>query len=198
MARKARVARKTSETDIRLNLNLDGSGKNKISTGIPFFDHMLTLFTRHGLFDLELKAAGDIEVDFHHTVEDVGLCLGEAIKAALKDKAGIKRYGSADVPMMDSLATVILDISGRPYLNFNVKYPRRLVKDKGAFDPALVEEFMKALSNTAGLDLHITLRYAKETHHAIESIFKAFGRALSVAVSIDPRIKGVMSTKGKL
>jgi imidazoleglycerol-phosphate dehydratase len=199
MARKASVRRKTSETDISLDINLDGSGKGDIKTGIPFFDHMLTLLARHGLFDLKVRAKGDIEVDFHHTVEDVGLSLGSAFKKALGSKAGINRYGSADVPMMDALAAVILDLSDRPYLKYNVKLPTvkaRMVKE--VFDPALVEEFLKAFSNSAGADVHVFLRYGNDIHHSVESIFKAFGRALKMAASKDSRIKGVMSTKGKL
>lgn len=197
--RKATIKRKTTETDISLTLKLDGTGKNKIDTGIPFFDHMLTLFSRHGLFDLNLKVTGDIEIDFHHTIEDTAITLGEAFKKALGDKAGIRRYGRADVPMVDSMASVILDISGRPYLRFTVA--KELFKSKtrkAEFDERLTEEFMRAISNNAGLDLHIDLPYGKEIHHAIEAIFKAFGRAMRVAVERDPRIKGVMSTKGTL
>lgn len=201
MARKAKVKRKTTETDIALELNLDGKGEAAVDTSIPFFDHMLNLFARHGLFDLKLKARGDTEVDFHHTVEDVGLCLGQAVTKALKDKTGIKRYGSADVPMMDALATVVLDISGRPYLKLKgtkKSFSASQRKGKGAFDMGLMEEFLKALSNTAGIDLHVTLRYGRDLHHSIEAIFKALGRSLSEAVAKDPRIKGVMSTKGRL
>jgi imidazoleglycerol-phosphate dehydratase len=204
--RKAKVTRKTTETDIQLEVNLDGCGNYKINTGIPFFDHMLSLFAKHSLFDLNLKAKGDLEVDLHHTVEDVGLCLGKAIKKALKDKAGIRRYGSADVPMMDALATVVLDLSDRPYLkydmlrydvvsdSFGVSQNRR----KSDFDMGLMEEFMQALSSNAGIDLHITLHYGRDAHHCIESIFKALARALGEAVTLDPRIKDVMSTKGQL
>ena len=154
---------------------------------------------QHGLFDLKIRAKGDIEVDFHHTVEDVALSLGEAIKKALGDKAGITRYGSADVPMMDSLASVYLDISDRPYLMYKVKLaPSSAKAVKEIFDPALAEEFMMALSNAAGIDLHVHLHYGRNVHHSIEAIFKALGRALKVAVAKDSRIKGVMSTKGKL
>ena len=202
MARKALVKRKTNETDISVTLNLDGKGREEIDTSIPFFDHMLSLFARHGLFDLKVKARGDIDVDFHHTVEDVGLVLGEAIAKALGDKKGIRRYGSADVPMMDALATVVVDLSGRPYLKYRVKFPGgssgKIRGRSEPFDSGLVEEFMKALSNTAGVDLHITLHYGRDLHHSIEAIFKALGRALGEAVSKDPRIKGIMSTKGKL
>lgn len=209
MARKAKVERKTKETQISIELNLDGSGKNDIKTPIPFFDHMLSNFSKHGLFDLKIRAKGDIEVDFHHTIEDVGIALGEALKKALKDNSGIKRCASADVPMMDALSTVILDISNRPYFKFETtkesfNVSRKMVsamidgKMVDAFDMELLKEFMKALSNSAGLDLHIKLHYGDEIHHSIESIFKALGRALSGAVTKDPRIKGVMSTKGKL
>ncbi len=197
--RKATIKRKTTETDINLSLKIDGTGKNKIDTGIPFFDHMLTLFSRHGLFDLSLKVKGDIEIDFHHTIEDTAIVLGEAFKKALGDKAGIRRYGRADVPMVDSMASVVLDISGRPYLR--MKVAKTLFKSKARkeeFDERLTEEFMRAISNNAGLDLHIDLPYGKEIHHAIEAIFKAFGRAMRVATERDPRVKGVMSTKGTL
>ncbi len=199
MARKATVKRKTSETDITLELNLDGTGERKVDTLIPFFDHMLDLFAKHGIFDLKLKARGDIEIDFHHTVEDVGLALGEAVKKALKEKAGITRYGAADVPMMDALASVYLDLGDRPYLNYRVKFPvvaAKMVKE--VFDPALTQEFMQAFVNSAGIDLHIHLHYGRDIHHSTEAVFKALGRALKVAVTKDPRIKGVMSTKGKL
>lgn len=209
MARTGEIKRKTTETDITLSLTLDGSGKSDISTGIPFFDHMLTLMARHGLFDLTVKATGDTDVDYHHTVEDTGIALGEALVKALGDKSGIRRYGTADVPMMDCLATVVLDISGRPYLKWNISADAEAVsrkiyskKEDGSvvdtFDMGLAKEFAKALSNTAGVDLHVFLHYGEDIHHAIESIFKATGRALSVAVSCDPRITGVMSTKGKL
>ncbi|MBI5586764.1 MAG: imidazoleglycerol-phosphate dehydratase HisB [Deltaproteobacteria bacterium] len=208
MARKAKLSRKTKETEITVEINLDGGGKGDIKTPIPFFDHMLTNFSRHGLFDLKIRAAGDIEVDLHHTVEDVGLTLGEAVKKALKDNSGIKRCGTSSVPMMDSLSTVVLDISNRPYFQFNSTEGSFAVTHgifsagpegmKEAFDIGLMKEFMKALSNSAGIDLHITVHYGQDVHHAIESIFKALGRALSAAVAKDPRIKGVMSTKGKL
>ncbi len=208
MARKSKIARKTRETEITVELNLDGKGTGDIKTPLPFFDHMLTNFARHGLFDLKVRAKGDVEVDFHHTVEDVGITLGEALKKALGNNAGIKRCGSSDVPMMDSLSTVILDISNRPYFkfssavsSFNVESVYSSLK-KGSvektFDLGLMKEFMKALSNSAGLDLHITLHYGEDIHHAIESVYKALGRALGAAVAIDPRIKGVLSTKGKL
>ncbi len=199
--RKAKVRRKTTETDITLEIKIDGRGVNAVTTGIPFFDHMLTLFSRHGLFDLKVTARGDIEVDFHHTVEDVGLCLGEALKKALGDKKGIRRYGTSSVPMMDAMATVVLDISGRPYFRYNKTKESAGVsrkRSRGEFDMGLMQEFMTALSNSAGIDLHVTLHYGNDLHHSIEAVFKALGRALREAVARDPRIKGVMSTKGRL
>ncbi|MDP2689550.1 MAG: imidazoleglycerol-phosphate dehydratase HisB [Deltaproteobacteria bacterium] len=207
--RKARVARKTRETDITVELKLDGSGKGDIRTPIPFLDHMLANFARHGLFDLAVRAKGDIEVDLHHTLEDVGLTLGEALKKALGGHEGIVRCGSSDVPMMDSLATVVLDISNRPYLKFTTTKDSFAVSKKmvsamlegrmvDVFDMGLLQEFLKALSNSAGLDLHVTLHYGADIHHAIEAVFKALGRALSAAVAKDRRIRGVMSTKGRL
>lgn len=208
-ARKARIARKTTETDITLELGVDGSGRADASTGIPFFDHMLCNFARHGLFDLKVRAKGDLDVDYHHTVEDVGLCLGEALKKALGDKTGITRCATSSVPMMDALSTVVVDISARPYLRLNIAKGAAAAAKKvysakregiitDTFDMALVEEFMKALSNSAGLDLHITLEYGRDIHHSIESIFKALGRALSAAAAKDARIRGVLSTKGSL
>ena len=199
--RKAKVVRKTSETNITLELTLDGKGKNSIKTGIPFFDHMLSAMSKHGLMDLKLKARGDINVDFHHTVEDVGLCLGQAIKKALGKKAGIRRFGGSKVPMMDALASVTLDLGGRPYFKYNKTKESASVNRrgrKGDFDMGLVREFMTAMANTAEMDLHITLEYGEDLHHSVEAIYKALGRALRVAVEKDPRIKGVMSTKGKI
>lgn len=208
MARKAKIARKTRETDITIEVNLDGSGKADVKTPLPFFDHMLANMARHGLMDLKVRAKGDIEVDFHHTVEDVGITLGEAVRKALGKNAGIKRCASSTVPMMDSLSTVVLDASNRPYFKFNQIKASFSVNEvyssvKGntvekTFDMGLMKEFMKALSNSAGLDLHITLHYGEDIHHAIESVYKALGRALGAATAIDPRIKGVLSTKGKL
>lgn len=198
MPREATVKRKTAETDITLGINLDGHGQSGTKTGIPFFDHMLTLFAKHGLFDLKIKAKGDLDVDFHHTVEDVGITLGEAIRKALGDKKGIGRYGSSDVPMMDALATVTLDIGGRPSLMLSAPKAAYRPSRKEAFDMGLAEEFMKALSNTAGIDLHVTLHYGRDPHHSIEAIFKALGRALRQAVEKDKRMKGVPSTKGRL
>lgn len=195
MERKSQISRKTSETDINLSLNLDGSGKGNMNTGVGFFDHMLNLFTRHGLFDLEVRARGDLHVDAHHTVEDVGIVLGQAIKEALGDKKSIQRYGSCFVPMDESLALVVIDLSGRPFLHFDVCLPARML---GTMETELVEEFYRALAFSAGMNLHIKLFYGSNTHHIIEAIFKAFGRALDQAVLIDDRIKGVMSTKGSL
>ncbi|HEX3028994.1 MAG TPA: imidazoleglycerol-phosphate dehydratase HisB [Clostridia bacterium] len=195
MERKAEIKRKTNETDISLKLCVDGSGQNQIATGIGFLDHMLTLFTKHGLFDLSLKADGDLEVDGHHTVEDVGIVLGQAIKQALGDKKSIKRYGSSHVPMDESLAMVVLDLSGRPFLVYDVK----LTSDKvGDMDTELVEEFFRAVAFNAGINLHIKMFYGSNNHHIIEAVFKAFGRALDEATRTDSRIEGVMSTKGSL
>ncbi|OGP95093.1 MAG: imidazoleglycerol-phosphate dehydratase [Deltaproteobacteria bacterium RBG_16_54_18] len=194
MARKASVKRATKETVISLALTLDGTGKAEISTGIPFFDHMLTLLAMHGFFDLTLKAAGDLEVDFHHTVEDVGIAFGEGVKKALGDRTGIRRYGAALVPMDEALARVVLDISGRPYLGYRVK-ARGKVKD---FNLELVESFFKAVADNAGITLHIELLYGTNRHHIVEAIFKGFGRALDEATRLDKRRAGVPSTKGTL
>jgi len=193
--RSAKVSRKTKETAISLSLNIDGSGKGKISTGVAFFDHMLTLFAKHGIFDITLKAKGDIDVDYHHTVEDVGICLGEAFKAALGTKAGIERYGDAKVPMDEALSEVVIDISGRPHLEYNVEISKKKFID---FDTEVVREFFEAFVLNAGVTVHINLIRGKNMHHIIESIFKAFGVALSKACAISPRKKGVPSTKGIL
>ena len=194
-SRSATIDRKTSETAIHLSLLLDGEGRAEIKTGVPFFDHMLTLFARHGLFDLSVDAKGDIEVDYHHTVEDVGIALGTAFAKALGDKAGIRRYGSAYVPMDETLARVVVDCSGRPYLAYDVP---RGVEAIGLFPFQLVEEFLRALSVHAGLTLHVSILAGRDAHHMAEGIFKALGRALDVAVSQDERVKGVPSTKGVL
>lgn len=194
--RKAKVERKTKETDIAVEINLDGSGKYSINTSIPFLDHMLSLMCKHGLFDTKLKAKGDIEIDYHHTVEDVGIVLGKAIKQALGDMKGISRYGQASVPMDEALASVSLDISGRPYLIYKVEFPKKSkLKD---FDPDLIEDFLQAFVSNSGITLHINVLYGRNTHHIIEAIFKGIGRALKQAVTIDPRIKGLPTTKGKL
>ena len=195
MSRTASLERNTGETAIKIALQLDGSGQSQIATGIGFFDHMLILLSKHGLFDLTVTANGDIDVDGHHTVEDTGIVLGQALAQALGDKAGIKRYGTAFVPMDEALAMVSLDISGRPFLVFDVALPSVQV---GQFDSELTEEFLRALSVHAGLTLHVRLLSGKNTHHIIEAIFKALGRALDEATRQDDRIKGVMSTKGML
>jgi len=192
--RKARLTRKTAETDIVLSLNLDGTGKYEIRTSIPFLDHMLALFSRHGLIDLEVKSTGDINVDDHHLVEDVGICLGDALKKALGDKKGINRYGSAAVPMDEALASVDLDISGRPYLVFNTEFSRR-IKD---FDTGLLTDFFKAFTDRAQIALHVNVPYGRNNHHKAEAVFKAFGLALMRAVSFNSRVQGIPSTKGKL
>lgn len=195
MKRTAEVFRKTSETEIALRLNLDGTGVSSVNTGIPFFDHMLTLFSRHGLFDLEVTAKGDLEVDLHHTVEDTGLALGQAIREALGDKSGIRRYGFAYVPMDESLARVVLDLSGRPYLAYEA--PARL-EPVGSFSFQLVEEFLRALSNQAAMNLHCAILAGTNSHHMAEAVFKALGRALDAATERDQRMSGVPSTKGVL
>lgn len=196
MTRKASLPRKTKETDIKVDLKIDGKGDYDIKTGIPFLDHMLSLFSRHGLFDLRLRAKGDTEVDYHHTVEDIGIVLGDAIKKALGDKKGIRRYGEATVPMDETLASVSIDISGRSYLIYNVKLPKKSKLKE--FDPDLVEDFFRSIVNHSGITLHINLMYGRDTHHILEAVFKAFGRALDQATKINPRIKGIPSTKGKL
>jgi imidazoleglycerol-phosphate dehydratase len=193
--RTSTVKRKTGETNISLSLNIDGKGKSAVKTGIPFFDHMLTLFAKHGLFDLKLSAKGDIEVDYHHTVEDIGICLGQAFKEALGDKIGIVRYGESKVPMDEALAEVIIDISGRPHLTYNVPIKKTKFID---FDIEVVKEFFEAFVLNAGITIHVNLIRGNNTHHIIEAIFKAFAVTLSKACEIDPRKKGVPSTKGVL
>ncbi len=195
MGRREKVERKTTETDVSVEIDLDGKGDYSIDTSIPFFDHMLSLFAKHGLFDLSIRAEGDTSVDFHHTVEDVGICLGEAIGRALGEKRGIRRYGHATIPMMEALASVVVDLGGRPYLVYNVTLAGERV---GNFDTELVEEFLRALSNTGRMDLHVNLHYGTNTHHSIEAIFKALGRAIDEASRIDERMEGIPSTKGKL
>jgi imidazoleglycerol-phosphate dehydratase len=195
MARIGRVTRKTKETDIALTLNLDGSGKSEIETGIPFFDHMLELFTRHGLFDLKLRAAGDLEIDAHHTVEDIGIALGAALAEALGDKTGINRYGDCLMPMDEVLVAAAVDISGRPGLVYEVDLPIELI---GAYDTSLTVEFLQALVNNAKLTLHVHLMKGGNAHHIVEAVFKGLARALSQAVALNPRVSGVPSTKGKL
>jgi imidazoleglycerol-phosphate dehydratase len=195
MARKAKIIRKTKETDINLEIDLDKTTESKIDTTIPFFDHMLELFARHGFFKLIVKSKGDTHIDDHHLIEDLGICLGKAVGQALDKKKGINRYGSASVPMDECLCRVDMDISGRPYLIYNVKYGRRKI---GGFDPALVKEFFKAFTDNSGITLHINFLYGDNAHHIIESIFKAFARALREAVTLNENIKGVLSTKGSL
>jgi imidazoleglycerol-phosphate dehydratase len=196
MDRKAKIARKTKETDIHLNLNLDGKGLSEINTGIPFIDHMLDLMSAHGFMDMKLLAKGDTEIDYHHTVEDLGICLGDAISKALGEKKGIRRYGHALVPMDESLASVVIDISNRPYLAYRVSMKN---KKTGNFDIGLIREFFRAMVNRAGITMHVDLLVGKDPHHAAEAIFKAFGRALDTAASIEKRLQGeVPSTKGIL
>lgn len=193
--RQKALVRETAETSISLDFSIDGTGETTIETGVGFFDHMLTLFTKHGLFDLEVKCDGDIEVDQHHTVEDIGIVLGQAFYESIGTKEGIERYATISVPMDEALSTVSIDISGRPFLVFNVEG----LKDKvGDFDTELVEEFFQAFTSHAKVTLHINLQYGKNTHHIIESIFKAFGRSLRAASSINPEVKGIPSTKGLL
>ena len=195
MGRKAKATRKTKETAITVELDLDGGGNAEIQTGIPFFNHMLEIFTRHGLFDLKLEAKGDIEVDYHHTVEDVGLTLGQAFKEGLGDKQGISRFGEASIPLDEALAHVVVDLSGRPYLSYNVKIrPGRV----GDFDTDLPHEFFQALANQVGMNLHINVTQGENPHHIIEACFKGLARAMQKATRIDQRIQGVLSTKGSL
>jgi len=194
--RVATVLRKTAETDIALTLTVDGRGTSTIDTGVPFFDHMLTLFAKHGLFDLDVKATGDVEVDYHHTVEDVGLVLGQAFKEALGDKVGIKRYGFFLLPMDESLARIAVDVGGRPHLVYEANAPTMFVRD---FNIILVKEFCRAFSNALGANLHVQLVYGEEPHHVAEAIFKCLARALDMATQIEPRAADQLpSTKGKI
>ena len=195
MEREGSVTRKTRETDIAIEIKLDGGGSCDVQTGIPFFDHLLHSFTRHGLFDLRLRAKGDLEVDQHHTVEDVGITLGQAVRVACGDGSGLTRFGSSRVPMADALLRVDLDISNRAYLVYRVELPRDWV---GQFDAALVEDFLYAFCMNAGIDLHVNLDYGHNVHHIVEGIFKGLGRALDQATRVDPRIVGPLSTKGSL
>ena len=195
MGRTAKTERKTKETEIAIELDLDGNGNSEIETGMPFFNHMLEIFARHGLFDLKLKAKGDIQIDYHHTVEDVGLTLGQAFKQALGDKAGISRFGEATIPLDEALTQVVVDLSGRPYLAYNVKIrPGRV----GDFDTDLPHEFFQAFANQLGMNLHINVSQGENPHHIIEASFKALARAMEKATRVDQRIKGVLSTKGSL
>jgi imidazoleglycerol-phosphate dehydratase len=194
MSPKSRIQRQTRETQVELELTLDGRGKASIQTGIPFLDHMLHLFAAHGYFDLKIKAKGDLEVDQHHTVEDIGIALGQAVKEALKARPGVRRYGEARVPMDEALAQVTLDLSNRPYLHFQVQFP----PGGAALEPQLVREFWRAVAVHGGITLHIAVPYGENTHHIVEAIFKAAGRALDAATQPEPRAKGVPSTKGVL
>lgn len=195
-ARIAKLSRKTAETDITLTLGVDGTGVSKIDTGVPFFDHMLTLFAKHGLFDLEIKAIGDVDVDYHHTVEDVGLVLGDAFKQALGDKLGIRRYGFFFLPMDESLARVVVDLSGRACLVYDAVPPTMFIRD---FNLILVKEFARAFSNALACNLHVKLEYGEEPHHVAEAIFKGLARAMDVATQIDARAADSLpSTKGAL
>ncbi len=195
MDRQATVERRTRETDISVELRLDGSGEAHVETGIPFFDHLLDSFARHGLFDLRVRAKGDLHVDQHHTVEDVGIVLGQTLRKAIGDGAGLRRFGSARIPMADARITVDLDLSNRPYLVYRVELPRDWV---GNFDAALVEDFLYAFCTNGGVDLHVEKSYGHNVHHVVEGIFKGLGRALDAATTVDPRIKGALSTKGSL
>ena len=194
-ARRAEIERKTAETQISIKLNLDGEGTCDIATGIGFLDHMLTLLAKHSFMDLTVKAKGDLEVDSHHTVEDIGIVLGEALREALGDKAGIHRYGNCFIPMDETLAQVCLDFSGRPFLVFGAEIPKIRL---GNYDTEMTEEFFRAVAVHCGLTLHIRVLYGSNVHHIIEAIFKAFARAVAEATAVDPRVKGVMSSKGVL
>jgi len=193
--RKAEISRKTNETDIEIKLDMDGRGRSSIDTGIGFFNHMLELFAKHGLFDFWVKASGDLDVDYHHTVEDVGIVLGQAIRKALGSMMSVKRYGSAFVPMDEALALVAVDIGGRPFLVFDAGMNNEKV---GEIDTELFEEFFRAVAVNAAMNIHIKVFYGNNNHHRIEAVFKAFGRALREAADIDSKIEGVMSTKGTI
>ncbi len=193
--RTVKVARKTRETDITVRLNLDGGGSSRLRTGLPFFEHMLSLLAAHGLFDLDVAAAGDLEVDQHHLVEDLGLTLGQALLQAVRDKRGLARYGSSLLPMDESLVMVALDFSGRPYLAYGLSLRQKRLS---GFDTELVPEFLRALAQSAGLTLHVVQMAGGNTHHLLEAAFKALGRALRAAVTRDRRVRGIPSTKGRL
>jgi imidazoleglycerol-phosphate dehydratase len=195
MSRTAAIERITRETRIKLSIDLDGSGQGKICTSVPFLDHMLDLFARHGLFDLMVEAQGDIDIDCHHTVEDIGIVLGQAMKEARGDKKGIRRYGQASLPMDETLAEVVTDLSGRPFLVYNVDLPKVKIGD---FDVELGREFFQAFVNNLGANLHINVKYGDNVHHVLEACFKGAAKALDMATQVDPRIEGVLSTKGKL
>ena len=193
--RTATVARRTKETDIQLTLNVDGRGRYEVETGIPFLNHMLELFTKHGFFDLTVRASGDLEVDYHHTVEDVGLALGQALREALGDKAGIRRFGEASVPLDEALVTTVVDLSGRPFFAYDVRIKHAKI---GTFDVELIHDFLLALTNQAGMNLHVRMASGRNPHHIVEATFKSLARALDQATLRDPRVAGVLSTKGVL
>jgi imidazoleglycerol-phosphate dehydratase len=195
MPRTATIVRSTHETQIELKLDLDGTGKFELATGVGFFDHMLTHLAKHGMFDLNVKCAGDLHIDSHHTVEDVGICFGKALAQALGDKAGIRRYGSATVPMDETLVTAAVDLSGRPFLVWNAEIANETL---GMFHSSLAEEFWRAVSSAGAFNLHVIVHHGRNTHHIIEGIFKAIARALRAATEPDPRASGVPSTKGVL
>jgi len=193
--RTAVVGRKTTETDIQLSFAIDGRGRYAVETGIPFLDHMLELFSKHGFFDLTIRARGDLEVDYHHTVEDVGLALGQALREALGDKRGIRRFGEASVPLDEALVTTVVDLSGRPFFVYDVKIKQAKI---GAFDVELIHDFLLALTNQAGMNLHVRMASGRNPHHIVEATFKSLARALDQATQRDPRATGVPSTKGTL
>lgn len=193
--RRAEVARRTTETEISLALAIDGAGRYEVETGIPFLNHMLELFARHGFFDLTVRARGDLDVDYHHTVEDVGLCLGQALREALGDKAGIRRFGEATVPLDEALVTSVVDLSGRPFLAYEVRIKQAKI---GSFDVELIHDFLLALTNQAGMNLHVRMGAGRNPHHVVEATFKSFARALDLASQREPRLAGVLSTKGTL
>lgn len=196
MSRSAAISRTTKETSIRLRLELDGSGQATVATGIGFFDHMLEAFARHGLFDLDVACTGDLQVDGHHTVEDVGIALGQAIAQALGNRAGIRRYADATVPLDDALVRAVVDVSGRPYLSYHVDIPKWQML--GDYDVFLTPEFVRGLVLNAGLTVHVDLLRGENPHHVVEALFKALARALDGAVQVDPRVTGIPSTKGML
>jgi imidazoleglycerol-phosphate dehydratase len=193
--RRATIKRATTETQIRVDLVLDGTGKSQVDTTIPFLDHMLNLFAKHGFFDLTVQAKGDTDIDDHHTVEDIGIVFGTALKEALGGKVGVRRFGWASVPLDETLAQVTVDLSGRPYLVYHVDLPQRRIK---AFDPGLFEDFFQAFVTHAAMNLHVNLLYGRNPHHIMEAVFKAFAKALDQATSLDERVTGVLSTKGML
>ena len=193
--RTATVTRGTAETDIRVTFNLDGRGHYEIETGVPFLNHMLEIFARHGFFDLSVRARGDVEVDDHHTVEDVGLCLGQGFREALGDKAGIRRFGEATVPLDEALVTTVVDLSGRPFFVYDVRIEQAKI---GLFDVELIHDFLLAFTNQAALNLHVRMASGRNPHHVVEAVFKSLARALDFATQRDPRLSGVLSTKGSL